>query len=146
MPSCSRCGADFVLTKCKSRLCLPCKRKYDAAWRARRKAEGRPIVSTKMPREYHASYEAEYYTRQDVRGRRALAARRRRHDPAERPKHEARWQVSRALAAGRLHRQPCTICGESKAEAHHDDYSRPLDVRWLCRTHHREHHAKAEDR
>jgi len=27
-----------------------------------------------------------------------------------------------------------------KAEAHHDDYSRPLDVRWLCKRHHEEAH------
>jgi len=35
---------------------------------------------------------------------------------------------------------PCEICGCEKSEAHHDDYSRPLDVRWLCRVHHLMHH------
>ena len=35
--------------------------------------------------------------------------------------------------------QPCWECGE-KAEAHHPDYSRPLDVVWLCKKHHREVH------
>ena len=35
----------------------------------------------------------------------------------------------------------CEICGNPKVDAHHDDYSRPRDVRWLCRAHHRQHHA-----
>lgn len=45
----------------------------------------------------------------------------------------------RALSSGELVRQPCEICGE-KADAHHDDYNKPLDVRWLCRSHHKQHH------
>jgi hypothetical protein len=45
-----------------------------------------------------------------------------------------------AIRDGRLIPQPCWVCGE-KAEAHHPDYSRPLDVVWLCRIHHRQAHA-----
>jgi hypothetical protein len=44
--------------------------------------------------------------------------------------------VSAAIKAGTLTRQPCEECG-AKAQAHHDDYAKPLDVRWLCRRHHR---------
>ena len=33
---------------------------------------------------------------------------------------------------------PCEICGDIKSEAHHDDYSKPDKVRWLCRIHHRQ--------
>ena len=44
---------------------------------------------------------------------------------------------------GVLIKKPCEKCGDPKAQGHHDDYSKPLDVRWLCAFHHREHHAKA---
>lgn len=44
------------------------------------------------------------------------------------------------LRRGLIHKQPCEICGAEKAEAHHDDYLRPLAVRWLCRAHHRQVH------
>ncbi len=48
--------------------------------------------------------------------------------------------VKCTIKAGKLIRKSCEICGAPKAEAHHDDYSKPLSVRWLCRKHHRELH------
>lgn len=55
-------------------------------------------------------------------------------------KHRARTAVSNALKLGQLIRQPCQICGDSKSEAHHEDYSKPLDVIWLCNEHHKARH------
>ena len=49
-----------------------------------------------------------------------------------------RW----AIKVGKLKRLPCEICASEPSEAHHDDYSKPLDVRWLCRSHHAELHWK----
>lgn len=37
---------------------------------------------------------------------------------------------------GKLVPQPCAVCGETKVEMHHPDYSQPLLVVWLCRKHH----------
>lgn len=56
-------------------------------------------------------------------------------------KSQARAAVSSAIRSGRLLPQPCEVCG-LKAEAHHSDYSRPLDVRWLCPSHHGVEHWK----
>ena len=53
---------------------------------------------------------------------------------------EARAIISRLIRRGKLFRKPCEVCGANMAQAHHDDYSKPLEVRWLCRYHHREVH------
>lgn len=52
----------------------------------------------------------------------------------------AHLAVHEALRTGRLKRRPCEKCGARKAHAHHDDYDRPLAVRWLCPLHHRAEH------
>lgn len=56
-------------------------------------------------------------------------------------KYKAQTAVNNAIRDGKLKRQACEVCGE-KAQAHHDDYAKPLDVRWLCSKHHMERHRK----
>lgn len=48
----------------------------------------------------------------------------------------ARYAVSAALRRGDIRKQPCEICGSEHSEAHHEDYAKPLTVKWLCRQHH----------
>jgi hypothetical protein len=50
--------------------------------------------------------------------------------------------VQLAIGRGELTPQPCEVCDDVKTDAHHTDYSKPLDVRWLCRQHHTEEHAR----
>ncbi len=48
-------------------------------------------------------------------------------------KKRAHGIVRRALASGKLVKQPCEICkAMDDIQAHHDDYSKPLDVHWAC--------------
>ena len=54
-------------------------------------------------------------------------------------RRNASIMVGNALRCGRIVRQPCWVCGD-KAQAHHPDYGRPLDVVWLCPPHHAEVH------
>lgn len=56
-----------------------------------------------------------------------------------RDKYNARVAVGNAIRDGRLQRRPCEVCG-ARAEAHHEDYSKPLDVRWLCPKDHKARH------
>ena len=53
---------------------------------------------------------------------------------------KATQKVYQAVKRGKLVRQPCEVCGAEKVEAHHPDYSKPLDVMWLCRKHHADWH------
>lgn len=53
------------------------------------------------------------------------------------------YAIHLALKSGELVRQPCEKCGTTeRIHAHHDDYSKPLVVRWLCQKHHNQYHAR----
>lgn len=60
---------------------------------------------------------------------------------------KAHRAVRTAVQQGLLQRDACEVCGARHREdgvivdAHHECYSRPLDVTWLCRRHHRQIHA-----
>ena len=53
-------------------------------------------------------------------------------------KRKANNKVYTELKAGRLIKQPCEVCGELNVEAHHKDYTKSLEINWLCITHHNE--------
>lgn len=59
--------------------------------------------------------------------------------PVKAAAHDATHE---AIRAGLLVRQPCEVCGDPKTHAHHDDYAKPLEVRWLCRRDHQAWHAE----
>ena len=53
--------------------------------------------------------------------------------------HEhARNLAQAALRRGKLRRQPCEICGDTRSQMHHPDYAKPLEVKFLCQRHHKE--------
>jgi len=55
-------------------------------------------------------------------------------------KQNAREELNHALRTGEVTKQPCIECGEENSEGHHEDYDKPLEVVWLCRTHHADVH------
>lgn len=60
--------------------------------------------------------------------------------PENRVKIRAREAVQNALRYGKMARQPCEVCGAEKTHGHHDDYLKPLEVRWLCHSCHAAEH------
>jgi hypothetical protein len=106
-----------------------------------------PVVTAHSNRYYHEN-------RNGYRDKAKARTRRAHHAPGAHIIHQqrnmayamkhpermaAKVAVMMAVRAGRLIPEPCRICG-GKAQAHHDDYSKPLDVIWLCPIHHGERH------
>lgn len=59
-------------------------------------------------------------------------------------KYKAHIILNNAIRDGKITRGNCCVCGVRKVEAHHEDYNLPLEVQWLCRTHHALLHRKYE--
>ena len=83
--------------------------------------------------EYYREYDRERGNRQGYK----YVKEYRKKYPA---KYKAHRVVSNAVRDKKLFRMPCEICGSESAHAHHDDYLKPLNVRWLCPVHHYEWH------
>lgn len=65
---------------------------------------------------------------------------------SNREKSRVTATVSRAVKSGVLVRGQCEEASKEclgAIQAHHDDYDKPLDVRWFCRRHHMKLHARA---
>jgi hypothetical protein len=88
---------------------------------------------------YYVEYERKRF--RDTDRKKNLIRYQRERRSRERQKYICRTYTGNAIRDGRLIRKPCEKCGK-KAQAHHDDYSKPLDVRWLCFKHHREFHGQ----
>lgn len=73
-------------------------------------------------------------------GRRGAKLYRKRHPE----KARAHWRVSKAVQRGTLERPDrCSACEkECVPQGHHEDYSKPLEVTWLCRRCHMEVHRR----
>ena len=59
-------------------------------------------------------------------------------------KIKCREETNNAIRSGILIKKRCEVCQTLKTEAHHDDYSEPLKVRWLCKKCHTNEHFKEQ--
>ena len=82
-----------------------------------------------------------YYKHHDV-----CLARMKLHRQINAAKYIARYTISNAVKLGKVTRpNTCSACNKPcNVHAHHDNYSKPLDVRWLCRKCHGRIHRKRQ--
>lgn len=77
-------------------------------------------------------------------------AKRERHRARHPEKARARWTLHSAVAEGRIVKaDACEDCGvffgdARKLHGHHEDYSKPLEVAWLCKDCHAARHRTKE--
>lgn len=114
-----------------------------AAYRKRYYAENKLMV-----REAHLKYLASHQEEmKEARARYRQSDSYKSYQKEQREKFRkeinARAKVYSSLKNKKLKKEPCEICG-AEAVAHHDDYNKPLMVRWLCPKHHSEWHAHNE--
>lgn len=113
-------------------------REYGKLYRAKnkgllaKKKREYAVANKERTAEYHKQYRAGHLEEKRSNSKRYY----------ERHKAEcaARTAIGHAISRGKMDKHPCEICGDQKAEAHHDDYNFPLKVRWLCRKCHTEWH------
>jgi len=105
----------------------------------------------------HRQYMRRYYQSKSIEERRRMfisgrnpdrvikaeliRSRKRRADQEYQRRKKANDIAYRAILNGQLHKQPCVVCESTEqVDAHHDNYDKPLKVKWLCRIHHAEEH------
>lgn len=155
---CYTCGE--VKENPKLGYCRPCQRVRDKANRIKNGTTlrnrtglcrcGKPFASYSncYCRECASKWKREYLNKNPDKKARMNkdSLLKRKADANERFKYHSRQMARNAIRSGMIQKQPCEVCGiDNDVEAHHDDYSKPLDIRWLCTKHHAEHHTNIKD-
>jgi len=138
--ACNKCGVVKPLSEfgnCPARpdgkryRCLDCTRSYDNEYRrknlkkARKQSRARRLVN----RDREAAVKREWKRKNKDKVSKANRAYRERN----REKCKAWNTFWTAVESGSVHMPDVCECGNQQPlHAHHDDYSKPLDVRWLC--------------
>ena len=102
---------------------------------------------TKRDANNHRNQNLDFYRKYDIERsktekRRALSIMvGKKWEAAHRDRKNAQQKLRYAVKTGKVIKHPCFVCGKEKTEGHLPDYSRPLDVVWLCEPHHAQAHA-----
>jgi hypothetical protein len=120
--------------------CKNCANAYKRAHASTPRAKQNKATYRRNNKQRFSEWSAAWRARHPDKFRKVL----RDHNLRHPDKRKGRNKFSNALRDGKIFRGPCAVCGLPNAEAHHSDYSKPLDVTWLCKLHHEELHTQAD--
>lgn len=148
--ACANCGADFPTSQARRKFCSDeCQRERERKNGVERRAA--------QPEHYRAKGRAAYARNREVRreavrlygrsdrGRELQRKRAAVRRATECEKIAARTMLNNALRRGNISRGACRDCGSPNTHGHHHDYSKPLDVIWLCPEHHVAEHRRIDN-
>ena len=125
MKKCKDCGkvkedGDFFKdARAKSGLYTYCKECF------RKRIKSSENNHSERFREYQREYQRKYHSSYQI-------------SKKEKPKYLCRKKTEWLVRSGKIKKENCRLCGNQKSEAHHEDYSKPLEIQWLCKKHHAE--------
>lgn len=113
------------------------------AWRERRDpAKAKASDRARYKRNREARLEQQKVYQQSFAGRAAKERAQKKYKSSNPLKRKAHSAVHNAVRAGRLVKEPCLFCDDPNSQAHHHDYTKPLEVTWLCDHHHKVAHGR----
>lgn len=140
MAHCKSCAAEKTRAYRKTEKGLNAARASEAKYAASEKGRKTSLVKLEnQKRSEKAKLRRFHYIRTE-RGRLMNKVKTARYRLKNPDKERSRYLLKLAIGSGKIQRLPCVICGNEKSEGHHEDYSKPLEVVWLCKLHHTEHH------
>lgn len=157
-PRCKKCCIESVKNSKKSPDAIEKKKRYVAEWQKRntekRKEQCRQWYSRNLEKAREMSLEATKKYLATDHGKKKRNQRSSEWDNKNPEKRRAHDRAMYAVKTEKLFRPNfCSQCKkECKPHAHHEDYSKALDVIWLCQTchfylHHKhKHHAERSKR
>lgn len=141
---CCKCGTVYAVSPWQLRrrhyLCRPCLGEQQKEYRRNRKKRGLPKFCGDPLKKAIAT--VKWKASEKGRLYKLRRYQRLKNNPEQWVRILARNTARRAILDGRLKRQPCEMCGHPSSHAHHKDYSRPIDVQWLCEDCHLRAHGK----
>lgn len=150
--TCKKCSekkllTEFTTTKTKGKLyytyrCKACSYLYRRKWYRK---------NLKKMRKYYREYEKDpkYYKQwceNNPDYQNNYHKNRKKIDSEFRKQANCRAKTHYFVKKGKLKKQPCTKCGEEKAQVHHKNYNDPLDIIWLCKPCHLALHTKKRNK
>jgi len=154
--NCAVCNKEIKIKSNKQKYCSECAEKQRKEYRTKynKSEEGKKVYqkaqrkwrkeNIALVREITRKSQAKY--RKTEKGLKYKAYHRALYRKRYPLKYNIPYLVHMAVKKGIITKDPCKVCKTTKdVQAHHYDYSKPLDVIWLCRKHHNELHLKLKE-